>query len=158
MISRTTTMCEPCAEENHHPLFSYPQVYQAYLNCRRTKRNSLRALSFEMNHEELLMELVDELQAGRYLPGTSICFYTRKPKYREIFAADFRDRIVHHLVYHAISPIWERIFIHHSYACRPQRAPMRLPGRFRNSSVWPHRTANTVLIISRWTSGIFYEY
>lgn len=114
-------MCEPCAEENHHPLFSYQQVYQAYINCRRTKRNSLRALSFEMNHEELLLELVDDLQAGRYLPGASVCFYTRKPKYREIFAADFRDRIVHHLVYHAISPVWERIFIHHSYACRPQK-------------------------------------
>lgn len=108
-------------EENRHPLFSYPQVYQAYKNCRRTKRNSLRALAFEWNHEEFLLKLVDELRAGHYKPGTSICFYIRKPKCREIFAAQFRDRIVHHLIYKHISPVWERIFIHHSYACRPEK-------------------------------------
>lgn len=114
-------MCVQFVEENRHPLFSYPQVYQAYKKCRRTKRNSLRALAFELNPEEFLLRLADELRAGHYKPGTSICFYIRKPKCREIFAAQFRDRIVHHLVYQHISPVWERIFIHHSYACRPAK-------------------------------------
>ncbi len=114
-------MFVPFAAENHHILFNYPKVYSAYLNCRRTKRNSLRALEFEVNQEENLITLIDELREGRYQPSTSVCFYTRKPKYREIFAAAFRDRIVHHLVYNEIAPVWEKIFIHHSYACRPQK-------------------------------------
>ena len=115
----TTTMCEQFVEENHHPLFCFPQMYHAYMGCRRSKRNSQSALAFEINHEENLLKLVKELREGRYRPGISICFYTRKPKCREIFAAEFRDRIVHHLVYKAIAPCWERVFIHHSYACRP---------------------------------------
>lgn len=96
-------------------------MYGAYLACRRTKRNKPSALAFERNHEENLMALVDELRERRYQPSTSICFYTEKPKRREVFAAAFRDRIVHHLVYNAISPVWEKIFIHHSYACRPNK-------------------------------------
>lgn len=43
---------------------------------------------------------------------------TTRPKLREIFAADFRDRIVHHLLVGTLEPDWERIFIHDSYACR----------------------------------------
>jgi len=100
-------------------------MYGAYLACRRNKRNKLSALAFEVNFEENLICLVEELREMRYRPATSICFYTRKPKAREIFAADFRDRIVHHLVYQAIAPKWERIFIHHSYACRPQKGTHR---------------------------------
>jgi len=64
---------------------------------------------------------VAELRERRYQPSTSICFYTEKPKRREVFAAAFRDRIVHHLVYAALAPVWERVFIHHSYACRPNK-------------------------------------
>jgi hypothetical protein len=42
----------------------------------------------------------------------------QKPVKREIFAADFRDRVVHHLIYSYISPIFEKIFINDSYSCR----------------------------------------
>ncbi|MGH7492774.1 MAG: reverse transcriptase domain-containing protein [bacterium] len=110
-----------CAEDNHHPLFNFPRMYRAYLACRRHKRNRPTALAFELNHEENLMTLVAELRERRYKPSTSICFYTHKPKAREIFAAAFRDRIVHHLIYDEIAPLWERVFIHHSYACRPNK-------------------------------------
>ncbi len=99
--------------------FDFPQVYRAYLACRRKKRNKPSALAFELNHEESLVELAVELRERRYQPGVSICFYTKKPKAREIFAAAFRDRIVHHLIYAVLAPVWERVFIQHSYACRP---------------------------------------
>lgn len=93
-------------------------MYRAYLACRRTKRNKASALAFELHQEDYLVQLVAELREQRYQPSTSICFYTRKPKAREIFAAAFRDRVVHHLIYEMIAPRWERVFIDHSYACR----------------------------------------
>ncbi|HQK64007.1 MAG TPA: reverse transcriptase domain-containing protein, partial [Candidatus Staskawiczbacteria bacterium] len=40
------------------------------------------------------------------------------PKPREIFAADFRDRIVHHLLYNEIIDIFEKDFIENSFANR----------------------------------------
>jgi hypothetical protein len=120
-MSPTTTSCELCAEENHHPLFNFSRMFQAYLACRQDKRNKPSALKFELDHEANLMALVSELRERRYKPSTSICFYTLKPKCREVFAADFRDRVVHHLVYNALLSDWERVFIHHSYACRLEK-------------------------------------
>ena len=35
-----------------------------------------------------------------------------------MFAADFRDRIVHHLIFNYIAPVFERKFIKDSYSCR----------------------------------------
>lgn len=39
------------------------------------------------------------------------------PKIREVWAASFRDRVVHHLIYKAISDRFHRRFIRDSYAC-----------------------------------------
>lgn len=43
------------------------------------------------------------------------------PKAREIFAADFTDRIVHHLLINAIEKYFEKRFIFDSYACRREK-------------------------------------
>jgi hypothetical protein len=37
---------------------------------------------------------------------------------REIIAADFRDRVVHHFLYNRIYPIFDKKFIYDSYSCR----------------------------------------
>jgi hypothetical protein len=37
---------------------------------------------------------------------------------REIFAADFRDRVVHHWLINKLNPLFEHLFIQDSYACR----------------------------------------
>lgn len=64
------------------------------------------------------MKLEAELRKRTYKPGQSICFVVTKPKAREIFAADFRDRIIHHLLVGYLEPLWEKIFIFPSFACR----------------------------------------
>lgn len=65
--------------------------------------------------------MFDEIIEGRYEPKPSICFIVDRPVKREIFAADFRDRIVHHLIYNNISPIFEKSFINDSYSCRKNK-------------------------------------
>jgi len=99
-------------------LFSFQNVYRAYADCRRTKRNTPDALRFELRAEENLRELQRELADRTYRPSASACFVARQPKLREIFAADFRDRILHHLVVRYLEAIWEPVFIHDSYASR----------------------------------------
>ena len=37
---------------------------------------------------------------------------------REIFAADFRDRVVHHLIIGKLNHLFEKQFIYDSYSCR----------------------------------------
>lgn len=71
------------------------------------------------------MKLEQELQNHTYKPGRSICFVVTEPKPREVFAADFRDRIIHHLLVTFLEPIWEKKFIHHSYSCRKDKGAHR---------------------------------
>lgn len=102
-------------------IFSFRNIYERYLDCRRKKRNTFNALEFETNLEENLIKLERELKEKKYHPSRSLLFATTKPKLREIFAADFRDRVVHHILVDQLEKIWEPIFIHDSYACRDDK-------------------------------------
>jgi len=93
-------------------------LFQAYYDARRNKRSKKDVIEFEMNYERNLFVLADDIWSGKYQPGPSVCFIVDKPVKREIFAASFRDRIVHHLIYNNINPIFERKFINDSYSCR----------------------------------------
>ncbi|WP_116615015.1 RNA-directed DNA polymerase [Paraburkholderia unamae] len=89
-----------------------------------------------MNLERNLRRLYDELAAGTYVPGRSKCFVITRPKPREVWAAEFRDRIVHHLLYNRIGPRFERSFIADSCACIEGRgtlyAARRLEAKVRS--------------------------
>ena len=94
---------------------------QAFLDARRHKGGKPYVQRFEARLEENLAELCDELYERRYRPRPSQCFIITDPKQREVFAADFRDRIVHHLYYNYTHVLYERTFIHDSYSCIPGR-------------------------------------
>lgn len=100
------------------PIFALENIHRQYLNCRRNKRNTINALRFEYNLEENLIKLREELENQTYGPSRSVCFVLKQPKLREIFAADFRDRVVHHILVDYLEKIWEPVFIYDSYACR----------------------------------------
>lgn len=99
-------------------IFSYENLLKRYYECRKRKRHTINALKFELNFESELLKLQRELESHTYKPGQSICFVVTKPKPREIFAADFRDRIVHHILVGYLESIFEAKFIDQSYACR----------------------------------------
>jgi len=93
-------------------------LFRAYFDTRKNKRRTANALAFEAGYESKLFILYEEIINRKYKIGQSICFMVEKPVKREIFAADFRDRIIHHLIFNYINPIFERHFIKDSYSCR----------------------------------------
>ena len=99
-------------------------IFKAYIDCRRRKRSTVNAQKFERNLCTNIVLLTKSLQSGNYTPGKSICFVVRNPKPREVFAADFKDRIVHHLVVRFLEQHWEKVFIHDSYACRKNKGTL----------------------------------
>ena len=96
-------------------LFSFKNIYKAYKNCIKHKRNRLDALNFEANLIENLLDLEDELKSKSYRIGKSICFLASSPKLREIFTADFKDRIVHHILVNQLELFYEKKFIFDAY-------------------------------------------
>ena len=93
-------------------------LFQAYYDARKNKRSTMNALAFEIDYEKKIFELFEDIKNRKYELGRSVCFISFDPVQREVFAADFRDRIVHHLIFNYINPIFERLFINDSYSCR----------------------------------------
>ena len=96
-------------------------LYHAYLRARRHKTCSLDQQRFELNLETELTLLTEELFHRTYKPRSENCFVIQDPKKREVFAADFRDRVVHHLYYHYTHLLFERTFIADAYSCIENR-------------------------------------
>jgi RNA-directed DNA polymerase len=131
----------PAADSAPFPLV---ELVRAWLDCRKGKRNSASALAFEADLERNLCDLYDELIEGRYKPGRSICFVNLRPKPREVWAAQFRDRIVQHLIYNRIADRFHRSFSADSCACIPGRGTLygarRLEGHIRSiTQNWKRR-------------------
>ncbi len=99
-------------------VFTVEEIFRAYYDCRRHKRNSREAVSFEINMEENLISLLEEINSGTYKVGKSSVFIVDRPVKREVFAAGFRDRIVHHLLVNTINPVIEKFLIFDAYSCR----------------------------------------
>jgi RNA-directed DNA polymerase len=118
--------------------FSLEELAVAYHDCRRSKRNTFNALAFEQNLERNLTRLYADLTDDTYRPGKSICFVVTRPKPREVWAADFRDRVVHHLLYNRVAPRFYASFIADTCACIPGRgtlyAAQRLEAKIRSAT------------------------
>lgn len=142
--STTNTVRWPSAESLD---YSFDLLLQAYLDCRKKKRGTNSAQAFEQNLEANLWSLHLELIGQTYRPGRSICFVITRPKPREVWAAEFRDRIVHHLLYNRISKHFLRRFIYDSCACIEKRGTLfgdiRLEKKARS-------------ITQNWTCSAFY--
>lgn len=93
-------------------------LLEAYFACRKRKRRTYNAMRFEWNYEEELLQLKEELGNGTYRPGRNVAFIVNKPVKREIFAADFRDRVVHHFLMNKINPLLDERMQADCYACR----------------------------------------
>jgi retron-type reverse transcriptase len=96
-------------------------LYNAYLKARKCKRYKEYVLDFSWNVEKELMKLQGELVNKTYKHGEYYEFTLYDAKKREIKAAPFRDRVVHHALCNMIEPIFDNGFIYDSYACRKEK-------------------------------------
>lgn len=109
---------------------SFENLSRAAYRVLRGKRDQMRAGEFFLDLEGNLLRLQKELRTQTYRPGPYRTFWITEPKPRMISAAPFRDRVVHHALVHVIEPIFERRFIHHSYACRTGKGTHRALQQF----------------------------
>ncbi|MFI3241521.1 MAG: RNA-directed DNA polymerase [Alphaproteobacteria bacterium] len=103
---------------NEDKTISLEDLFQAYYDCRKNKRTKKTALMFEQDYEDNLISLWKDINDYKYFPQQSSCFIVNKPVKREIFAAEFKDRVVHHLLINKTIDIFEKYFIKDSYSCR----------------------------------------
>lgn len=132
-------------------------LYQSYLAARKGgKRKTYDEHIFELNAFRNLQLLKNDILNKTYTPSRSSAHIIYNPVIREIFAAPFRDRIVHHLVFDAVYDWWDRHFIYDSYSCRINKGTLfgikRLDYHIRSAS---HNYARPVWILKLDIQGYF---
>lgn len=83
------------------------QWLEAERECYKNKHSSFEAAMYHYHLSEIY-KLIERIQTG-YKPTTSICFVLDYPVYREVFAANYTDRIVHHYIAPTINQVAEAV-------------------------------------------------
>jgi len=99
-------------------VFSAENLYQAYLEARKGKRLKPACHQFDIAAGAMLVRLRDSIRQGTYSVRPYYRFFVHEPKRREIRAPWFGDIVVQHAIYRVIKPIFEKVFISTSFACR----------------------------------------
>lgn len=99
-------------------------LLEAYYDCRKSKRRTASAIMYELDYGSKLVALRDRINNRTYKPGKSICFVVTRPRYREVFAAAFEDRIVHHWIALRLEPLFEQVFSPRTFNCRKGKGQM----------------------------------
>ena len=120
-------------------------LHAAFALAARHKKKTASIVDFAAHLDQNLESLANELLERAYRPRPSTCFIITDPKKREVFAADFADRVVHHLYFAYAAPIFERTFIADSYSCIAGRGTHygidRLAAHIRSESLNHSRPA-----------------
>ncbi len=138
------------------PALLFSELLLAYHEARRHKRKSTGAREFECNQESELAQLTLAIVEQRYTLSPETCFLVHQPVKREIFAAHFRDRVVHHWIFNRINSILEPHFIHDCYSCRTNKGTLfgirRLEGFLKSCT---HNHTQTAWFLKLDVSGFF---
>jgi len=107
---------------NSHKIFdeiiSLENLFSAWREFRRGKRNKPDVQEFELNLEDNIFNLRRELEDKTYQHSPYASFYIKDPKLRNINKASVKDRLLHHAVFRKLYPIFDKTFIYDSYSCR----------------------------------------
>ena len=114
----------------YEELISKENFSLAYRKARKGKTKKDYVKEFKLNLSNNLSALRAELNFHSYNPKPLETFIMRDPKTRKISKSDFRDRIVHHALVNILEPIFDKIFIHDSYANRKSKGTLKALQRF----------------------------
>lgn len=93
-------------------------IDEGYRDCRKRKGSTEGCMEYGKDYILNNLQLYKELNSMTYEVGRSKAFIVTRPKIREVFCAQFRDRIVHHILAIKFLPIFESEMTDNAYACR----------------------------------------
>ncbi|MDQ5912837.1 MAG: Reverse transcriptase protein [Patescibacteria group bacterium] len=94
------------------------ELKKAYHVARAGKTSKPGVIEFDKIAKSEIATLAEEMYTRTYTPRPSTAFIVNQPVKREIFAAQFRDRVVHHFLFNQVNKWWDTRFIEDNYSCR----------------------------------------
>jgi hypothetical protein len=101
---------------------TFEELYEAYTICLKNKKRKIGTYNFVNSNLCLnLINLLDELNSRTYTPKASNCYVITEPALREIYAAQFSDRVVQHFYMKEVDSILESELIDGCSSCRKDK-------------------------------------
>lgn len=99
-------------------IFTATNILNAYKKARKSRKDKQEVYMFDQNLERRLLDVIDDLKNRKYKHWKyrEIVLYDSKKRY--IFSPNFRDHILHHLVYAQTYDILDKKMTHYTFACR----------------------------------------
>ena len=143
MIRFNVKLCEATEQEVWEWLNE--MLYIAFIEARKGKLNTVNQQKFEEDRDINLARLTDAVIGMYYRPGRGTAFVILEPVPREIFAAPFADRIIHHFLVMTVEDFWDKRLSPRSSSCRKNKGTLygvrKLNSDLRKSTMNWHREA-----------------
>lgn len=98
---------------------TFDELYEAYNLCLKNKKRKIGTYKFVNEFLcENLIKVLNELNNRKYAPQPSNCYVITEPALREIYAAQFADRIVQHFYMKEIENILDTELVDECCSCR----------------------------------------
>ena len=89
----------------------------AFWKARKGKNGKAEVRRFRENIHEEILSLRNDLMSGTMRVGDYHYFEVHDPKQRQICAASFRERVLHHAIINVCGPYFEKFLIFDTYDC-----------------------------------------
>jgi len=116
------------------------QIAAQLYNCVNQSGNSAEKRRLLINIPRIVTALAQEIYSLRYLPERMTVFAVQDPKLREIFAPNFRDRLVQHWLVSLVNPQISRGWIDDCYSNRSGKGTHSAIARLQHFMRRPHNT------------------
>lgn len=140
-------------------MVTYEQFYDIYLETRKNKRRSDDSITFEIDYENKLRHLVDDINNRQLKIEGTYTFIAQNPGrngYREVFAADLKDRVLHHYVHAALIDIMEKTWIANTFNNRKQKGVLAAVNAIQSGIKEESENYTKECYIIKWDLSAFF--
>ena len=109
----------------------FEYLVEADHSARKGKRYRAEVLAFTANLEHNLFQIQEQMIAVNCPLGPYRKLWVSVPKKRLVMALPYPDRIVQWSLYQYLNPIYDRLFIEDSYACRKGKGSHKAAARLQ---------------------------
>lgn len=114
----------------YEKITSWENLLAASKRAEKRKKSKPQVGQFRYNHAANLLQIQVELREQSYAPQPYRRFLVFESKQRQISAAAYRDRVVHHALCRIIEPEFDKHFIGNSFANRQGKGTHKAIDRF----------------------------
>jgi len=120
-------------------IICFDNLYLAYYKAKKAKEHKAEIVAYAKNLNANLKKLQNQIQTGNVKVGLYHYFTIYEPKEREICAASFQERVLHHAIMNICHPYFEKYLIFDTYATRQNKGTYKALDRaklFHKKNKW----------------------